>query len=166
MFKHKSFEPKVIIVDHFDDVKNQIDIRTETIFDEKCHILSENRQQFLNELRQMFLDKIDQVKEKNLSLFASNNDEEAFKLKWSHVIESDQLEFEYKIEKLKEDLIRFDCIVISDEKCALDVALWITPWYFNEKSLGILRLVFFSLLLTILSRLRITFSETILQKIV
>ena len=97
MFQHKSFEPKVIIVDHFDDVKNQIDIRTETIFDEKCHILSENRQQYLNKLRQMFLDRIDQVKEKNLSLFTSNNDEEAFKLKWSHVIESDQLEFEQKI---------------------------------------------------------------------
>ena len=152
MFQHKSFNPKVIIEDHFDEVKNQIDIRTETILHEKSHILSENRRQFLNELRQTFLDRIDQVKEKNLSLFTLYNDEEAFKLKWSHVIESDQLEFDQKIEKLKEDLISFDCIVISDEKCALDVALWITPWYFNEKSLDILRLVCFSLLRTILSR--------------
>ncbi len=139
MFQHKSFNPKVIIVDHFDDVKNQIYIRTETILHEKRNILSENRQQFLNKLRQTFLDKIDQVKEKNLSKFASYNDEEAFNLKWSHVIESDLLEFEQKIEKLKVDLISFDCIVISDEKCSLDVALWITPWYFSEKSLGILR---------------------------
>ncbi len=139
MFQHKSFNPKVIIVDHFYEVKNQIDIRTETIFHEKSHILSENRRQFLNKLRQTFLDKIDQVKEKNISLFTSYNDEEAFNLKWNHVIESDQLEFEQKIEKLKEDLISFDCIVISDEKCALGVALWITPWYFNEKSLDILR---------------------------
>jgi hypothetical protein len=139
MFKHQSFNPKVIIVDHFDEVKNQIDIRTETILHEKSHILSEKRQQFLNKLRQTFLDRIDQVKEKNFSLFTSNNGEEAFNLKWSHIIESDQLEFEQKIEKLKEDLISFDCIVISDEKCALGVALWITPWYFNEKSLGILR---------------------------
>jgi hypothetical protein len=61
MFKHKSFNPKVIIVDHFDDVKNQIDIRTETILHEKSHILSENIQQFLNKLRQTFLDRIDQV---------------------------------------------------------------------------------------------------------
>ena len=152
MFRHQSFNPKVIIVDHFDDVKNQIDIRTETILHEKCHILSQNRQQFLNDLRQTFLDKIDQVKEKNFLLFTSYNDEEAFKLKWSHVIESDQLEYEQKIENLKEDLISFDCIVISDEKCALGVALWITPWYFNEKSLDILRLVSFSLLRTTLSR--------------
>jgi hypothetical protein len=50
------------------------------------------------------------------------------------------------------DLISFDCIVISDDKCALGVALWITPWYFSEKSLGILRLVSFSLLRTTLSR--------------
>ena len=152
MFQHKSFNPKVIIVDHFDEVKNQIDIRTETILHEKRNNVSENRRQFLNELRQTFLDKIDQVKEKNLSLFTSYNDEEAFKSKWNHVIESDQLEYEHKIEKLKEDLISFDCIVISDEKCALDVALWITPWYFNEKSLELLRLVCFSLLRTILSR--------------
>jgi hypothetical protein len=152
MFKHKSFNPKVIIEDHFDEVKNQIDIRTETILHEKRNILSENRQQFLNDLRQTFLDKIDQVKEKNLSLFTSYNDEEAFKLKWNHVIESDQLEYEHKIEKLKEDLISFDCIVISDEKCALGVALWITPWYFSEKSLSILRLVCLRFLRTALSR--------------
>jgi hypothetical protein len=139
MFQHKSFNPKVIIVDHFDEVKNQIDIRTATIFHEKSQFLSEKRQQFLNELRQTFLDKIDQVKEKNFLLFTSYNNEEAFKLKWNHVIESDQLEYEHKIEKLKEDLISFDCIAISDEKCALGVGLWITPWYFNEKSLGILR---------------------------
>jgi hypothetical protein len=152
MFKHKSFNPKVIIEEHFNEVKNQIDIRTETIFDEKSHILSENRQQYLNKLRQKILDKIDQVKEKNFSLFTSYNDEEAFNLKWNHAIESDQLEFEQKIESLKEDLISFDCIVISDEKCALGVALWITPWYFNENSLELLRLVCFSLLRTILSR--------------
>jgi len=152
MFQHKSFNPKVIIEDHFDDVKNQIDIRTETILHEKCHILSQNRQQFLNDLRQKFLDKIDQVKEKNFLLFTSYNDEEAFKLKWNHVFESDQLEYEQKVEKLKEDLISFDCIVISDEKCALDVALWVTSWYFNEKSLGILRLVCLSFLRTTLSR--------------
>ncbi len=152
MFQHKSFNPKVIIEDHFDDIKNQIDIRTETILHEKRNILSENRQQFLNKLRQTFLDKIDQVKEKNFSLFTSYNGEEAFKTKWRHVIESDQLEYEHKIEKLKEDLISFDCIVISDEKCALDVALWITPWYFSEKSLGILRLVCLRFLRTTLSR--------------
>jgi hypothetical protein len=162
MFKHQSFNPKVIIVDHFDDVKNQIDIRTETILHEKSQFLSENRKEFLNKLRQTFLDKIDQVKEKNLSLFTSFNDEEAFNLKWNHVIESDQLEFEHKIESLKEDLFLLDCIVISDEKCALDVALWITPWYFSEKSLDVLRLVCFSLLFSrslIFSRLFYTCSE-------
>jgi hypothetical protein len=152
MFQHKSFNPKVIIEDHFDEVKNQIDIRTETFIHEKSHSLSENRQQFLNKLRQTFLDRIDQVKEKNFSLLTFYNDEEEFKTKWNHLIESDQLEFEQKIESLKEDLISFDCIVISDEKCALDVALWITPWYFNEKSLSILRLVCFSLFRTTLSR--------------
>jgi hypothetical protein len=162
MFQHKSFDPKELIVDHFDDVKNQIYIRTETIFHEKRHFLSEKRKQVLNKLRQTFLDKIDQVKEKNLSTFTSYNDEEAFKLKWIHVIESDQLEYEQKIESLKEDLISLDCIVISDEKCALGATLWITPWYFNEKSLGILRLVCFSLLCSrslIFSRLFNTCSE-------
>ena len=156
MFKHKSYNPKVIIVDHFDKVTNQIDIRTETILHEKRNILSENRQQFLNKLRQTFLEKIDQVKEKHLSKFASINDEEAFNLKWKHVIESGLFKYEETIESLKEDLISFDCIVISDEKFALGVTLWITPWYFNENSLGILRRVCFSMLCSrslILSRL-------------
>jgi hypothetical protein len=146
MFKHKSFNPKVIIVEHFDDVKNQIDIRTETILHEKSHILSENRRQFLHKMRQTFLDRIDQVKEKHLSKFASINDEEAFNLKWKYVIESDLFKYEETIESLKDDLISLDCIVISDEKCAMGVSLWVTPWYFNEKSLGILRLVCFSFL--------------------
>ena len=146
MFQHKSFNPKLIIVDHFGEVTNQIDIRTETILHEKRHSLSENRKHFLNKVRKTFLDRIDQVKEKNLSLITLYNGEEAFKTKWSHVIESDQLEFEQKIESLKEGLISFDCIVISDEQCALGVALWVTPWYFNEKCLNILRLVCFSLL--------------------
>jgi uncharacterized protein (DUF2461 family) len=100
MFQHKSFKPKVIIVDHFDDVKNQIDIRAETIFHEKRNILSENRKQFLNKVGQTLLDKIDQVKEKNLSItsyFASYNDEEAFKKKRKNVIETHRLEFEHKI---------------------------------------------------------------------
>jgi len=143
MFQHKSFNPKVIIVDHFDDVKNQIDIRAETIFHEKRNILSENRKQFLNKVRQTLLDKIDQVKEKNFSKFASYNDEEAFKTKRKNIIETNRLEFEHKIEIFKEeDLILLDCIVVSDEKCALGVALWITPWHFNEKNLMNLRLVF------------------------
>ena len=73
MFQHQSFNPKVIIVDHFDEVTNQIDIRTETILHEKRNNVSENRRQFLNKLRQTFLDKIDQVKEKSLSLFTSYN---------------------------------------------------------------------------------------------
>ena len=83
MFQHKGFNPKVIVVDHFDEVKNQIDIRTETILHEKRNILSENRQQFLNKLRQTFLEKIDQVKEKNLSLTTLYNDKEVFKTKSS-----------------------------------------------------------------------------------
>ena len=69
MFQHKSFNPKVIIEDHFDEVTNQIDIRTETIFHEKRNIISENRRQCLNKLRQTFMDKIEQVKEKSLSTF-------------------------------------------------------------------------------------------------
>ena len=60
---HMSFKPK----------ENQIDIRTETIFNEKRNILSNNKRQLLNELRQTFPDKINQFKEKNLSHITSYN---------------------------------------------------------------------------------------------
>ena len=68
MFQHKSFNPKVIILDHFDEVKNQIDIRTETILHEKRNILSENRQQCLNDLRQNLLNL--SIRQKNFYLLS------------------------------------------------------------------------------------------------
>ena len=35
MTKNTSFHPRLIIVDHFDEIKNQIDVKTETLLHKK-----------------------------------------------------------------------------------------------------------------------------------
>ncbi len=47
--KIQSFHPQVIIVDHFDNLINQIDIRTETLLENQ--ILPEETRSKLNEIR-------------------------------------------------------------------------------------------------------------------
>ena len=35
MSKNTSFHPRLLIVDHFDEIKNQIDVKTETLIEQK-----------------------------------------------------------------------------------------------------------------------------------
>ena len=135
MNKNKSFLPKLIIVDHFDDIQNQIDLKTEALLCSQN--LNENDRKIFNELRQNQLEKIKDVQERNLSRVTF--DEEAYKLKWEHVMNDTKLTFEKKIEILKEELILFDCILIDDKKFKSGVSLWVTPWFYNEINLEFLR---------------------------
>ena len=135
MPKNKSFHPNLIIVDHFDEVKNQIDIKTETLLDNQC--LDEQQRNALNELRQKQVEKIEEAQNKNLSKV--NYDEEAFKLKWSHVINDRRLSFERKIEILKVELILIDCVLIEDNSFLSQISLWIMPMFYNEGHLKFFR---------------------------
>ena len=58
MLKIQSFHPNVLIVDHFDLIKNKIDIKTETLLQEEAFRASEPDQKVLNELREEQLKKI------------------------------------------------------------------------------------------------------------
>ena len=55
---------KLILSDHFDEIKNQIDIQTETFLSDKN--LSESYFKNLNDLRHRKLDKLEQVVRRNL----------------------------------------------------------------------------------------------------
>ena len=135
MNKNTTFHPKLIIVDHFDDIQNQIDLKTEALLCSQN--LNENDRKIFNELRQNQLEKIKDVQERNLSRVTF--DEKAYKLKWEHVMNDTKLTFEKKIEILKEELILFDCILIDDKKFKSGVSLWVTPWFYNEINLEFLR---------------------------
>ena len=106
------------INDHFDDVINQIDIKTETLFLEQS--LTKETRHKLNEIRDEQIEKIKEIKEINLNLLQKNEEEE---------------ELELDLEKL----IQFDCVLLEQPKSLNGLDLWITSWYYNQKNLEFLR---------------------------
>jgi len=138
MNANKSFHPNLIINDHFDDIKNQIDIKTETLH---CgqNLIQDDRQ-ILNDLRQQQLNKIDEMKSKNLSLV--KYDEDKYKSKWNHVLANVTLTFEQKQDILKKELIVFDCILIRDDNYKSGISIWIMPFFCNQIHLKFIRFVF------------------------
>ena len=135
----KNFQPRVIIDDHFDEIKNQIDIKTETLLCDQS--LSESEKKTLNDLRDEQLDAIKRVQDRNFANLKSKHDDttDTFQLQWTHVIENSSMNNEKKLEAIKKDLIILDCVLIEDDSYKSGLSLWITPWFYNEKHRGFLR---------------------------
>lgn len=140
MNKNKSFHPKLIIVDHFDEIKNQIDIKTETLLCDQN--LVEDNIKILNGLRQAQIEKIDEIKNKNLSR-VKTLDYDAFNSKWNNFQENSKMKFEQQADIIKENLIAYDCILIEDSQFKSDISLWLTPFFYNLKNLEFLRYLYF-----------------------
>ena len=70
----------------------------------------------------------------NLNLLPQPFEQEEFRLKWSHVIEENSLETKHKIDKIKEELILNDCVLLPNSKQTNGFDLWITSWFHNEMS--------------------------------
>ena len=136
MNKNKDFHPKLILVDHFDDVISQIDVKTEIML--QSEEINESKRKILNDLRQSQLEKIDQVRQENLSHVVF--EENSYKLKWSYLINDENLTFEQKAEIIKSSIISKDCILIEDnEKSNFSFSLWILPWFCNQIHLKFIR---------------------------
>jgi hypothetical protein len=133
MLKIQSFQPNVLIVDHFDQIKNKIDIKTETLLQEEAFKTSESDQKILNELREEQLNKISEIQAKNLSLVEF--DENAYQSKWTHVIDNRSMSYEDKVDIIKEELILVDCLLIDDSDFKSGISLFVTPWFFNRNRL-------------------------------
>ena len=109
--------PRLFIVDHFDDIINEIDIKTETLFLDQS--LTQEKRNKLNEIREKQIEKIKEIKEINLNLLQNN--------------EEDELE---DLEKL----IHFDCVLLEQPQNSLNgFDLWITSWFYNQKNLNFLK---------------------------
>jgi len=148
------FHPELIIVDHFDDIINQIDIKTESITsnkifesDEKIYIykwagiqietlLEDQSLIDINEAREKQIEKIKEIKELNLIHLPVKLNEEKYKEKWSHVIDDPSLEYKHKIDKIKEELILYDCVLLENPEVYI---LCVTSWFHNQKNLEFLR---------------------------
>ena len=109
--------PRLFIVDHFDDIINQIDIKTETLLLDQS--LTEETRNKLNKIRDEQIEKIKEIKEINLNLLQNEAEE---------------------LEDL-ERLIHFDCVLLEQQpKTILSYFyLWITSWYYNKGNLEFLR---------------------------
>ena len=131
MNKNQSFHSKLIIVDHFDETTNEIDINTE----EKLIYFNQKQQNdsdscnILNEILNEQLNEITKVKENNLSQVKYKDDDD-FKSKYDST-----LTFEKNVDKIKEELISTDCVLMEDLNFKSNVSLWLTPFYLNQEHL-------------------------------
>ena len=110
------FNSRLMIVDHFDDIINQIDIKTETLLQDQG--LTEETRNKLNEIREEQIEKIKEIKEINLNLLQNNEQEEFQDL---------------------EKLIHFDCVLLVQPKSVNGYVMWITSWFYNKENLEFLR---------------------------
>ena len=136
MDQNKSYHPSIIVNDHFEELINRIDIETEMLLEDQS--LNEETRNELNIIRTKQLVKIKEIQELNL-IRLPEFDEKEFMKNWSHLINDATLEYEQKIDLIKEDLIAFDCVLVEDYKSKSRISLLITSWYFNLKSLDFLR---------------------------
>ena len=143
-----NYNPRLAIVNHFDDIINKIDIKTETSL-EKIEMNNKKRkledeaaetkqQNGLNETREKQIKKIKEIEQLNLNLLNEKSIEE-FEQKWSHVINDHSLDYQQKMDQLKESLICFDCVLLEHQEKSNPFILWITSWYYNKKDLEFLK---------------------------
>jgi hypothetical protein len=126
---------RLIIVDHFDDLINQIDIKTEILLEQEAKLNkkikldngTDNRRNNLNEIREKQIKQIKEIKENNLSLL---NDKKTKELE-----EDDSL----GLDKIKEKLIHFDCVLLEQPNSFNGLDLWITTVFYNQENLEFLR---------------------------
>ena len=131
---NRNFHSHLVIIDHFDDIINQIDIKTETLleedekFNKKSKLESgadDDRRGKLNAIRKEQIEKIKEIKEINLNLLNT-------------AIEIEE-ENSLDLEQIKEKLIHFDCVLLEEPNILYGFDLWITSWFYNQKNLNFLK---------------------------
>ena len=100
-----NYNPRLTIVNHFDEIINKIDVKTETLL-EKIEMSNQERklkneatetkqQNDLNEIREKQIEKIKEIEQINLQLLNDKTTKE-FEQKWSHVINDHSLDYQQK----------------------------------------------------------------------
>ena len=142
----ESFHPRLLIDNHFDALINRIDVKTEELLQHLVKSVTSSKEKFnpkkkfndLNDLREKQIKEIEQIKEINLKSFEHFNEEE-FQKKWLELINDNSIKYEQKMERIKEEIIVADCVLLEESKVTNGLNLWITDWFHNEKNLEILK---------------------------
>ena len=140
----KTFNPRLIKAEHFEKLKNQIDVNTETLFDKERQ-LDEKLKNEINSMRDEQIKKLEEIEQKNLSRWPLTFEKESFEHEWSHLLDDDAMMYEEKIEKIKEKIFVGDCLLIDNDKLGTKVSLWIVPYFVNTIDLKFARYFFFVL---------------------
>ena len=138
--REESYNPRLIIDNHFTGLINLIDVKTEELLLKSVQHESDssNRVNELNDLRDKQIKKIDEVKYLNLKSFEHFNENEyEYENKWLDLINDPTLEYGKKIDRIKEEIISVDCVLLEQSKVPNGLDLWITDWFFNSKNLEI-----------------------------
>jgi hypothetical protein len=123
----------IILIDRI----NQIDIRTEALLSKLSK--KEETKKEINETREKQIEEIKQSKELNLNHLPQEFNEDEYRQKWAHVIYDHSLEYKHKIDKIKEELILYDCVLLKNSDQINGCVLWITSWFHNEMNLEFLK---------------------------
>ena len=135
--QNQSINPKLIIAGHFDEIINKIDIKTESLLsDPSFQGETINK---INDLREKQIKDLKELKELNLSNLSQQFNEDEYRQKWSHVIDDNSLEYEHKLDKMKEELILNDCVLLKNSNQINGCVLWITSWFHNKMNLDFLK---------------------------
>jgi hypothetical protein len=132
--QNKSFHPRLIITDHFDFIINKIDITIETLLLDQS--LTKERINELNEARQAQINKVKEIEKINLNRQEFNLTD--YEKKWSILIYDPLLEFEQKIDKIKQEIISIDCVLLEQPTTVNGLNLWIMSEFQNKKNLEFL----------------------------
>lgn len=131
----KSYNARFIIGEHFDNLINKIDIRTEEILNKIMKISKPT--ETINTMRDEFISKVKDLKEFNLRENTMSQDE--FEKKWQHLIDDETIEYEDKLDQFKVDLIRNDIIILEDNQSLNKCSLWILNWFNTKQHIEFLR---------------------------
>ena len=75
----------------------------------------------------------------NLNHLSQKFNEDEFRQKWYHVIDDKSMEYEHKIDKIKEELILSDCVLLENQSLLNGFDLLNTSWYHNQNDLEFLK---------------------------
>ena len=132
--KFDEYNPRLIITDHFDKIKNELDIKVETIFDQNRQLNDQERIE-INAIRDNQINKIKEIEQMNLSEWPSDFDREQYEHEWAYLISSKSLSNEQKVERIKRSIIKSDVILVDDSFLKTEISLWVMPFFVDKVKL-------------------------------
>jgi hypothetical protein len=120
----EKLDAKYIIEDHFDAIINQLDIHVEEAIIDMNH---EQEIHKINKLRSELLLEISIIKDFNLTFNASSHAE--LERDWQRLLNNKSIRYSNKLETIKKDLIKKDCILMTNSGSKSQFSIWILNSY-------------------------------------